>query len=121
MLGFNLVGANDPITNRANAIKLDQITVAFWGPNFDPSSLMPLESGRHRSDSGVMLYQDINQDGAFLWTDISGAVTYFGADTALALDGLQWAGAAEPIDLDGDGMPTYDGDGRVDTADHAWC
>ena len=121
MLGFNLVGADDPITNRANAIKLDQITVAFWGPRFDPSKLMPLDPDGLDPQSGVLLYQDINNDGAFLWTDITGAVTYFGSDTALALDGIEWAGAPEPIDVDGDGIADdMNGDGRVDTTDYAW-
>ncbi|HUW60580.1 MAG TPA: PKD domain-containing protein [Candidatus Bathyarchaeia archaeon] len=121
MLGFNLVGADDPITNRANAVKLDQITVAFWGPRFDPSKLMPLDPDGLDPQSGVMLYQDINNDGAFLWTDITGAVTYFASDTALALDGLEWGGAPEPIDLDGDGIADdMNGDDRVDTTDYAW-
>ncbi|MCX5769134.1 MAG: PKD domain-containing protein, partial [Candidatus Hydrogenedentes bacterium] len=121
MLGFNLVGTNDPITRLANGIKLDQITVAFWGPQFDPSKLMPLDPDGMDVDSGVLLYQDVNQDGTFLWSDLPLVNTYFGGDTALALDGLQWAGAPEPIDLDGDGIADdMNGDGRVDTTDYAW-
>src|SRR5690606_38868475 len=65
MLGINLAGVADPVANRLNQIKLSEINVAFWGPNFDPSKLLPLDSTGTLPTSGVMLWEDTNQNGVF--------------------------------------------------------
>jgi hypothetical protein len=36
MLGLNLIGSADPVTNARSGLSLASITVAFWGPDFKP-------------------------------------------------------------------------------------
>lgn len=115
MLGFNLVGVDDPVTNRViGGINLTEITVAFWGPNFHPTDLMPLDPNGLSRASGVLLYEDSSGSGMF-------EDGFLGVDTPVALKELRWRNAPEPVDLDGDFIADdLDGDGVVTAADYAW-
>lgn len=129
MLGFNLAGANDVVTNQFNQIFLDSITVAFWGqdlngdgrPDFTPSDLLDLHATGTAASSGIQLIEDTDKNGVY-----GGQL---GGDTAVALRNLTWQSAPEPVDLDGDGVADdlngdgttdADGDGLVDEIDKAW-
>src|SRR5690606_26432136 len=65
MLGINLTGVNDPRVNEAETIGLNGVTVAFWGPAFKPSNLAKLDPDGTLVSSGVLLYEDSNQNGVF--------------------------------------------------------
>ena len=113
MLGINIAGSDDPVVNRFNRLKLEQMTIAFWGPDFTPSDLLPLDLDGTDSESGVLLYEDGDSDSVF-----GGE---FGGDTAVPLRNLLWRPSPEPVDLDGDGnADDIDGDGDVDDKDRAW-
>ncbi len=120
LLGINLVGANDPITNEHNALHLEQITVALWGPDLDrdevsdftPEDLKELDPAGLAGTSGVALFIDT---GSGTLTDV------LGGDIPLEVNGLEWPSAPEWIDRDGDMQPDdLDGDGDVDDVDKAW-
>ncbi|MBX7255875.1 MAG: IPT/TIG domain-containing protein [Candidatus Hydrogenedentes bacterium] len=119
MLGVNLCGADDSVVNQFARIKMQQLTVAFWGPNFTPSDLQTLDPLGISTSSGVALVEDTNGDGVF---GIQAApVDELTVDSVVPLTGLAWKTAAEPIDLDGDGVADdLNGDGVVTSADNAW-
>ena len=66
MLGVNLAGANDPVVNQGSEMSLASMTVAFWGPDFTPDDLPELDSEGRDYNSGVMLWEDADQNGIFL-------------------------------------------------------
>ncbi|MFO7973437.1 MAG: CFI-box-CTERM domain-containing protein [Candidatus Hydrogenedentota bacterium] len=113
LLGINVAGANDPVVNRFNRLHLEQITIAFWGPDFTPSDLNPLDPDGQDADSGVLLYEDGDSDSVFGGD--------FGGDTVVPLRNVVWRGEPEYVDLTGDGnADDIDGDGVVDEKDRAW-
>ncbi|GMV91950.1 MAG: hypothetical protein AMXMBFR82_17280 [Candidatus Hydrogenedentota bacterium] len=120
MLGINLVGADDPTVNAIQQIKLQQITVAFWGPNFDPAvDLLALDPLGTSSTSGVMLVEDISGDGVF-GAQIT-PVDALNIDAPVQLTNLAWRTAPELVDLTGDGVADdLSGDGVVTDFDKAW-
>src|SRR5690606_23740809 len=65
MLGINLVGTDDPAVNEVPGIALNSVTVAFWGPEFDFTDLAKLDEDGTLFSSGVLLYEDTNQNGVF--------------------------------------------------------
>jgi IPT/TIG domain len=120
MLGFNLVGADDPLVNEFNGLWLRQITVAFWGPDFDPTDLLDLDTEGTAQDSGVFLAEDGGGDGVFGGEYLGGVLTE-ATENALPLDDLEWPLQPEYIDVDGDGVADdMSGDGVVDEVDKAW-
>lgn len=107
MLGINLTGVDDPIVNASETISLNELTVAFWGPEFDRSDLAQLDADGILASSGVLLYEDSTGNGVFdgpILNPITGTPVVSG-DRVVPLEpgSLQWRGTgAEPIDLDGD-------------------
>ncbi len=126
MLGINLAGTDDLNINGRNETTLAKITVAFWGPDFTPDDLAPLDPNGRDQDAGVLLWEDTDQDSVFSNTEDFAAypstpVQFTSFDSTIPLRGLQWRNAAEPIDLDGDGVADdMNGDGIVDEKDNAW-
>lgn len=120
MLGINLVGADDPIVNQFTQIKLQQMTVAFWGPDFDPAvDLLDLDPNGTSTSSGVLLVEDSSGDGVF-GAQIT-TIDPLNIDSPVQLVNLAWRTAPELIDLTGDGIPDdLSGDGIVTDADKAW-
>ncbi|MCC6797663.1 MAG: IPT/TIG domain-containing protein [Candidatus Hydrogenedentes bacterium] len=134
MIGLNFTGADDPRVNQFAQIQLQQLTVAFWGPDFDPrEDLLPLDPTGQASSSGVLLVEDgvpdsestqipkpyFGQDGIF--GSSLGVVGDLTVDTAVPLTALGWKTAPEFIDLDGDGAADdMNGDNTVTNADKAW-
>jgi hypothetical protein len=126
LLGINLCAVNDPIVNARNETSLDKITVAFWGPDFTPSDLQPLDSRGIDRDAGVLLWEDADANGTFFtfmeienYFDIPPGQFY--SDALVPLKNLAWRNAPEPVDLDGDFIADdLNGDGIVDSRDHAW-
>ncbi|MBN2310646.1 MAG: PKD domain-containing protein [Candidatus Hydrogenedentes bacterium] len=119
LLGFNFAGADDPRTNLNDGLKLQQLTVAFWGPGFTPSDLLGLDENGTSFSSGVLLVEDTNGDGGF------GSVYTPGdellVDDTVPLDGLAWKTEPQYIDVTGDGVADdMNGDGDVNAADRAW-
>lgn len=113
MLGINVTGAHDPVTNQFNRLYLQQVTVAFWGPQFDPSHLLPLDPDGMKRDSGVLLIEDTARAGTFQGE--------FRNQVPVPLRGLVWRPTPEPVDLTGDGIADdINGDGVVDENDYAW-
>ena len=113
MLGINVAGSNDPVVNRFNRLQMQQLTVAFWGPDFTPSDLQALDVDGLDPESGVLLYEDADSDSVFN--------SEFGSDAPVPLRNLVWRPEPEPVDLDGDGnADDIDGDGDVDSKDRAW-
>jgi hypothetical protein len=120
MLGINLVSANDPRVNQQRRT-LTQITVAFWGPEFEPNQLAPLDPSGASPTSGVLLWEDTDNNGIFIGRPQADVVPVSFFDEALRLNDLRWPDAPELVDLNGDGTPDdMDGDGVVDTRDRAW-
>lgn len=126
VLGLNLAGSADPIVNSRNAMSVASITVAFWGPDFKPEDLASLDPNGLDINSGVMLFEDADQNGTFLIGKpfepyLDNAVPISGFDQPVRLRNLAWSSAAEFIDLDGDGIPDdMNGDGALDDQDKAW-
>lgn len=134
MIGLNFVGADDPIVNQFAPVQLQQLTVAFWGPNFDPRvDLLPLDPGGTSTSSGVLLVEDgvpdtastatptpyLGQNGVFGGT--FSVVNELSVDTAVPLANLAWRNNPELIDLDGDNVADdLNGDNVVNDADRAW-
>lgn len=135
MLGINACGSRDPVVNtEGNAITLAQLTVAFWGPEFTPDLLKPLDpdgNDNQSLDSGVLLWDRGDLGGIGIGTPISFLnsqdLSLYG-DTPLPLvhdmipvTGLRWGSAPEYIDLNGDGLANdMDGNGVIDEQDKAW-
>jgi len=127
ILGLNLSGADDPVVNRTGPVALNSIYVAFWGPEFDPSDLTPLDStGGTLPSSGVLLYEDTNNDGVFtgpIFLDTVSVPVFSDRIVPLVPGSLEWGIRPEPVDLDGDNIPddlSGDGivtDGSVDLSD----
>jgi hypothetical protein len=116
MLGFNLAGVEDPVVNQSNEVNLRSITVAFWGPEFDPSDLAQLDEDGQLIASGVLLYEDTNGTGSFDGPVSSLATSPVLRDQIVPMQAgsVVWPSAPEGIDLDGDYQ--YDdlsGDGQV--------
>jgi len=120
LLGFNMAGANDPVTNEFAAISLEQITVALWGPDtnndgvmdFSPADLKALDPEGLSGTSGVAIYVDT---GSGTFSDLAGG------DQPLPLRSLKWGSAPEFLDVTGDGEPDdLNGDGLITGLDKAW-
>lgn len=140
MLGFNLAGSSDPVVNQeGNGVSLAELHVAFWGPDFTPSVLRPLDPDKNHNDSlasGVLLWQhalDLTGDTPVDFSSFPAIfvnteeVSYYGNSPLpllhkiIPVTGLRWGTAPEFIDLDGDGVPDdMNGDGLVDDRDKAW-
>ncbi len=119
MLGVNLCGADDPTVNQFSRISLETLTIAFWGPDFTPSDLQPVDVLGVSTTSGVALIEDTNRDGVF--GQEASPSDALASDLVVPLTGLAWKTNPEPIDLDGDGIADdLNGDGAVTDADHAW-
>lgn len=135
ILGFNLAGSVDPVVNAdGNSASLAEINVAFWGPDFSPDILKPLDPDNNKNQSlasGVLLW-DNDPDAP---TSIFMPRVFFNTeeldgygDTPLPMfhrivpvTGAAWGVAPELVDLSGDGVADdLDGDGNVDEADKAW-
>ncbi len=114
MLGFNLAGADDQVTNTCFTPTLERISVALWGADFDPKrDLLPLDANGEEPYSGVTLWEDANHDGVF--------GDQIGGDAMVPLSHLSWSTEPEYIDLDGDmAADDLSGDGVVDESDRAW-
>lgn len=113
LLGINVVGTSDPVTNRLAPTFLEEFTVAFYGDDFHPTDLLPLDPNGQELSSGVLLLEDTGADGTTFSTLLG--------DTTVPLASLAWGTAAEPVDIDGDRIADdLDGDGDVDGADVAW-
>jgi len=65
MLGLNLAGADDPVVNHARPLQLAEFTLAFWGNNFTPDDLTPLDPDGESPDSGVLIWEDGGLDHVF--------------------------------------------------------
>ncbi|MCC6491027.1 MAG: DUF11 domain-containing protein, partial [Candidatus Hydrogenedentes bacterium] len=119
MLGINLVGADDAKVNSLTQIKLQQITVAFWGPDFTTADLLALDPNGTSTSSGVLLVEDTSGNGVF-----GGSITTIDEldlDTPVQLTNLAWKTVPEYVDLTGDGVADdMSGDGVVTAADKAW-
>lgn len=129
LLGLNLVGSSDPQVNGRNETNIAQINIAFWGPDFSPSDLLPLDpknNGNLSYDSGVLLWEDTDGNGVFFigkpfesFLDIPATFTLF--DDMVPIRNLAWGSVPELIDLDGDGVADdMNGDSVVDDRDKAW-
>lgn len=120
MLGINLVGADDPVVNALTQVKLQQLTVAFWGPDLDPrTDFLSLDPNGTSTTSGVLLVEDTSGDGVF-GAQIT-TVDPLNIDTPVQLVNLGWRTAPEFVDLTGDGVANdLNGDGIVTNADKAW-
>lgn len=126
VLGINTVGTNDPVVNLNQNQTIGRVSVAFWGPDFRPSDLEPLDPTGESRASGVLLWEDTDANGVFANTSIfdsyaDGLTSLITFDRIVPLQDLRWQSAPELIDLDGDGAPDdMNGDGLVDDADKAW-
>ena len=135
MLGINLTGSIDPVVNaEGNGASLAEVNVAFWGPDFSPDILKPLDPDKNNNQSlasGVLLWDNdpaapttIFMPRVFFNTE---EIADYG-DSPLPLlhrvvpvSGAQWGVAPELIDLSGDGVADdLSGDGFVDELDKAW-
>jgi len=127
MLGANFAAVDDPVTNTVNGVFLERMTVAFWGPGFNPfAHLQAVDPAGTGALSGVTLYEDASGDGVF------GADLRLGPgliipeatdlDDPVPLQSAAFRPNPEPIDLDGDGAPDdMDGDGTYTAGvDDAW-
>ncbi len=130
MLGINLIGSADPVVNSAGGpMTVSKISVAFWGPDFNPDVLKPLDPDNNNNqslNSGVLLWEDADLNGIFLNTQELAA--YQGGagvlpllDAIVPVTNVAWSSTPELIDIDGDGKADdMNGDGVVDDADRAW-
>ncbi len=119
LLGFALAAANDPATNRLNQQYLNQVTVAFWGTDFQPTDLAALDPSGVSLSSGILLYEDADGDGIF-----GGEL---GLDRVVPLSNLQWPDAPEFVNVDGQvdqsgnwAPNDINGDGLLNDKDKAW-
>jgi PKD repeat protein len=126
LLGINVAGADDPVVNLSAGATVGKVTVAFWGPTFQPSDLYPLDPQGANTLSGVLLWEDADADGVFTDTEIfrqyaEGLTSGLNFDSIVRLQTLQWPSSPELVDINGDGNPDdMDGDGVVDDLDRAW-
>ncbi len=105
MLGINLCGTKDPVVLSYPPIALNGLTVAFWGPDFDPSQLAGLDPNGELFAAGVTLYEDSNGDGVFdgpLFASGSSVPSFRDRIVPLEAGSLFWSVDPEPVDLDGD-------------------
>jgi hypothetical protein len=123
MLGFNMIGTNDPRVNQFAQTHLDIMSVAFWSPDrdgdgqpdFTPADLEPLDPDGLSASSGVALYIDTDQNGQFSPSSAGGG------DTQVEVVGLSWKAQAEYVDINGDQAPDdLNGDGVINQLDKAW-
>lgn len=113
MLGFNITGSNDPVVNRQNRLRLQQLTVAFWGPDFSPNDFLAIDPDGTKTNSGVFLVEDTDRDGLYDFD--------FGNNQTVAVNNLAWPAAPEFIDIDGNGVADdLNEDGVTDDLDKAW-
>jgi len=121
LLGINLVGVSDPSVNE-DRVKLNQVTVALWGPDFKPEDLAPLDARGMDLDAGLLLWEDTDANGVFLGTPLRDILpSFLTVEELVPLRNLAWPSGPELIDLDGDGVPDdMNGDGVVDSRDRAW-
>lgn len=126
VLGINVASANDPVVNAASGSTIGKITVAFWGPQFSPSDLAPLDPTGRQTTSGVLLWEDADGDGVFTDAEVfrqfaEGLPPTLNFDRIVPVQNLRWPSAPELVDLNGDGTPDdMDGNGVVDDRDRAW-
>jgi PKD repeat protein len=126
ILGINTVGTDDPVVNQNQNQTIGRISVAFWGPGFNPSDLATLDARGENRDSGVLLWEDTDANGVFANTSIfdsyaDGLTSLITFDRIVPLQDLRWRSTPELIDLDGDGVPDdMNGDGVVDDLDKSW-
>jgi hypothetical protein len=127
MIGANFASVDDPVTNAVNGVFLGQMTVALWGPGFNPHvSLQPVDPSGTGGLSGVALYEDTSLDGVFgADLRLGPGVTVPEAtdvDDPVALQSASFRPNPEPIDLDGDGLADdMSGDGVYTPGiDDAW-
>ncbi|NLV46257.1 MAG: hypothetical protein GXY07_17350 [Candidatus Hydrogenedentes bacterium] len=135
MLGINLTGSVDPVVNsEGNSASLAEVNVAFWGPDFSPDILKPLDPDNNKNQSLA--------SGVLLWDNDPAAPTsifmprvFFNTEELdgygdsplpmfhriVPVTGAKWGVAPELVDLSGDGLADdLDGNGYVDEADKAW-
>jgi len=121
LLGINMAGADDPVTNQNNGVFMKRVTVAFWGPGFNPHAhLQQVDLSGTSALSGVALIEDTSADGVF--GNGFSTIDATTLDQAVPVQNLAFRPNPEPIDVDGDGIPDdMNGDG-VYTAglDDAW-
>ncbi len=134
LLGINLVGSVDPVVNEeGNSVTLAEITVAFWGPDFSPDIIAPLDPDNNQNqslNSGILLWDNtvstLTASLPFAFFNTEEFASYGDtplplADAIVPITGADWEGAPELVDLSGDGIPDdLDGDGAVDDQDKAW-
>ena len=131
MLGINVAGSADPIVNNeGNSVTIAQITLAFWGPDFTPDLLKPLDpegDANQSLDSGVLLWErgevgDTAMGLPLTFLNTQDLDAYMDQPVPLIhnivpVTGLRWGNAPEYVDLNGDGMPNdLSGDGKPDKA-----
>ena len=134
MLGINACGSRDPVVNtEGNAITLAQMVVAFWGPDFTPELLRPIDpdgNDNQSLDSGVLLWERgdmggiglgsvafLNSQDLSLYSDVPLPLVH----SIVPVTGLRWGSAPEYVDLNGDGLANdMDGNGIIDEQDKAW-
>jgi PKD repeat protein len=130
MLGINLIGSADPVVNSAGGpMTVSQVCVAFWGPDFTPAALKPINPDNNDNQSlvsGVLLWEDADLNGIFLNTqELAGYQEGAGIlpllDRIVPVTNLAWSSVPELVDINGDGKPDdMSGDGIVDDSDRAW-
>ena len=117
MLGVNVCGVSDPAVLASRPLYLTGITVAFWGPEFTPDQLASLDPNGELFASGLLLYEDTNQNGVFdgpVFSDLSPVPAFTDRIVPLETGTLRWPENPEPIDLNGDYEPDdLSGDGVV--------
>ncbi len=130
-----MAGSIDPVVNEdGNNVTVAEINVAFWGPEFTPDILKPLDPDNNENQSltsGVLLWENVSElaDATALPMTFFNTqeVEYYGhtplpmMHRVVPITSLRWTGAPEYVDLSGNGLPDdLNGDGVLDDADEAW-